>query len=118
MVLLPDALSIVVVRGGLLAAMDDEDIFKIGFFVVAVAAASAIVGWDPRIFFPQYQEESQLRVETEENLEVAINVTSIYWGTLPPGGSAERAVLIMNTGDLPGTLSLRTGNFSPIESEQ
>jgi hypothetical protein len=41
------------------------------------------------------------------------NVTSIAWGTISPGASADEYVYIRNEGTGTGTISMTYGNFTP-----
>lgn len=41
------------------------------------------------------------------------NCTNIDWGTLAPGNSTTRTVYVKNTGSVPVTLSMATGNWIP-----
>ena len=45
------------------------------------------------------------------------NLTSIDWGTLPPGGSATRIIYIRNIGTEPITITMTHANWSPDEAD-
>jgi archaellum component FlaG (FlaF/FlaG flagellin family) len=42
-----------------------------------------------------------------------LNLTSIDWGTVYPGGSVPRTVYVKNTGNAPITLSMTTASWNP-----
>lgn len=42
-----------------------------------------------------------------------LNVTSIDWGSVYPGGSVSRMVYVKNTGNVPLTLSMSTSGWNP-----
>jgi len=95
-----------------------DDALKIGFIVILICFAGAIVAWDPRIFFPEYQTESGVEVEEKsEGVDVDLNATYISWGVLDPGGFAERGLLIENRGKA-ALLSIHASNFTPVEAEK
>ena len=41
------------------------------------------------------------------------NCTTLDWGAITPGNSVTRTVYVKNTGTLPVTLSMTTGNWAP-----
>ena len=43
-------------------------------------------------------------------------LTSISWGALPPGGTANQVIYIKNTGSAPLTLGMTTANWNPTNA--
>jgi hypothetical protein len=43
-------------------------------------------------------------------------VTSLAFGTLNPGGTATQTIYVKNTGNVPETLTMTTGNWTPSEA--
>jgi len=54
-----------------------------------------------------------LGVEVYWNPDQTAPVTSINWGILEPGDTKNVTVYIVNTGNVPNTLSISTGNWQP-----
>ena len=44
------------------------------------------------------------------------NCTTLDWGTIAPGNSVTRTVYVKNTGTIPVTLSMTTGNWAPANA--
>ena len=41
------------------------------------------------------------------------NCTTLDWGSLAPGATATKTIYVKNTGNIPVTLSMTTGNWAP-----
>lgn len=72
----------------------NDDALKVGIIVVLLCFASALAAWDPESILDG--GNSPVRPDPESGL--SLNVSSLDWGVLQPGGSAFRAVLIQNMG--------------------
>jgi len=44
------------------------------------------------------------------------NCTNVSWGTIPPGTTPTQTVYVKNTGNTPVTLTMTTGNWTPINA--
>ena len=95
-----------------------DDALKIGIVVILIAFASAIVTWDPRILLPEYESDVGVKGDKDLAMNLGLNVTSINWGIVEPGGYAERGLFIENLGKAPGVLSIQTSNFKPEAAQK
>jgi len=56
---------------------------------------------------------SAVNVGVYTDSQATQNCTSLNWGTLSPGNTASKTVYVKNTGTVPVTLTMTTGNWTP-----
>jgi hypothetical protein len=56
---------------------------------------------------------SSVNVGVYTDSQATQNCTSLNWGTLSPGNTANKIVYVKNTGTVPVTLTMTTGNWTP-----
>jgi hypothetical protein len=56
---------------------------------------------------------STVNVGVYTDSQATQNCTSLNWGTLSPGNTASKIVYVKNTGTVPITLTMTTGNWTP-----
>jgi len=56
---------------------------------------------------------SAVNVGVYTDSQTTQNCTSLNWGTLSPGNTASKTVYVKNTGTVPVTLTMTTGNWTP-----
>ena len=54
-----------------------------------------------------------VNVEVYADAGCTLNLTSIDWGVVYPGGSVQRSFYVRNGGNVPLTLGMSTGSWSP-----
>jgi hypothetical protein len=93
-----------------------DDIWKLGLVVILICAASAVALWDPRSLLDG--GTSPIRIDTEDNVAVGLNVTILDWGWLEPGQNKSMGLLVTNTGNVIAFLNITTLNWNPPEAAQ
>src|SRR3990170_2390237 len=54
-----------------------------------------------------------VNVGVYSDVACTLNLTSIDWGSVYPGGSVSRTIYVKNTGNVPMTLSMTTASWNP-----
>lgn len=89
--------------------MDELSAFAVIIFTVVMVAALASVDFASLIT----DEGSDIRVDPDSFLDLEVNVSSINWGELLPGGNSSRVVLLTNNGNVSCSLYLMAENWDP-----
>jgi hypothetical protein len=96
---------------------DDKDILAVGLLVIGICFASALAAWDPSSILGNHSPII-LDNPPSKNLALKLNVSSIDWGILFPGGASYRGLLVTSTGNASGVLGIKAQNWQPQNAQQ
>lgn len=83
----------------LIAAIGGASVMAALTYSATISASGTITGIGVKVF---------------SDAQGAVEINSVNWGNIAPGGSVTVSLWIKNTGNVPVTLSMQTGSWSPI----
>jgi formate hydrogenlyase subunit 4 len=103
--------------------MDQVNAKRTAIFVVAACLIGMVVGsavtlavLNVQMAIPSSGLVVAVNVGVYSDAACTLNLTSIDWGSVYPGGSVSRTIYVKNTGNVPMTLSMITTAWTPASA--
>lgn len=84
----------------------------LALFLIGIPTAEAVMSRDKTVH--STGSVKAVGVSIFQDSECTLALSSVDWGTLEPGAVKNVTLYVKNTGNAPATLTLQTGNWSPV----